>query len=185
MDLGAVPIRVSPIDHPEVVWCDRLDPARATIRSIPTPECGRGCGDTVLHDGERKGTRVYLGREVPVFDELQLLEEGSLHTFTARVVAPSASDVEVLEEAAPGRGVVVEDWQSSIHWMCKQCSEGSPHAHEPADAGEGDWNPERTLGVAAPSADEARTALVEWATQGTGRELRRIECVLERTRPRS
>jgi tetratricopeptide (TPR) repeat protein len=185
MDLGIVPIRVSPLDHPEVVWCDRLDPARATIRSVPTPDCGRGYGDTVLHDGEPKGSRNHQGREVPVFDELQLLEPGTLHTFSARVVAPAASDVDELAEGAPARDVFVEDWQSSIRWICARCSEGSPDEHEHPLADAQEWKPERTLGVAAATENDARAALQEWTKRGAARELLDLACVLARTRSRS
>lgn len=50
----------------EVVWCRRLDPARALIRNVPMAESGRGYGDLVLHGGEPKGTRSIEGREVSI-----------------------------------------------------------------------------------------------------------------------
>jgi hypothetical protein len=115
MELGAVPIRLSPVVHPEVVWCRRLDPARAVVRSVPTPDCGRGCGDTVLHDGAANGHRLLDGREVPVFDELELLAPGRLHTFSVRVVAPAQADVKELESLSIDHELMVEDWDSSIH----------------------------------------------------------------------
>lgn len=181
MNLGAVPIRVSPLEQPEVVWCRRLDPARAVIRSVPTPECGRGCGDTVLHDGEAKGSRIHAGREVPVFDELQLLAPGHLHTFAARIVAAGQSDVEDLEASSSDEELVVEDWTSSIRWLCQKCSEGAPHEHPVGS--EGEWQPERVVGVAARSEEGARSALTAWANGGSGRQLGAIECVLKRTCP--
>lgn len=179
MNLGAVPIRVAPLEHPEVVWCQRLDPARAVIRSIPTPESGRGCGDTVLHDGEPRGSRVHSGREVPVFDELELLAPGRLHTFTARIVAPVQSDMEELEVAASKEELIVEDWRSSLRWLCQKCSEGAPHEHPGGEQEE--WQAERIVGVAARSEEAARSSLTAWANQGRGRQLGSIECVFRRT----
>jgi tetratricopeptide (TPR) repeat protein len=178
MNLGAVPIRVSPLSHPEVVWCDRLDPARAVIRNIPTPESGRGCGDTVLHDGEPKGSRMNAGHEVPVFDELQLLTLGRLHTFAVRIVAPLEADLSALESASSGEEILVEDWPGSIRWLCRKCSDGSPHEHcgvEPSA-----WEPQRLVGVAASSEEAARSLLNAWASQGVGREVNALECVLKR-----
>src|SRR5262245_9044692 len=52
MKIGATPIRVSPDEMPEVVWCDRIDPCRARIRSVPLPESRRRYDDLLLHDGE-------------------------------------------------------------------------------------------------------------------------------------
>ncbi len=183
MELGPIPIRVSPMERPEVVWCRRLDPARAVIHSVPTPECGRGCGDTVLHDGAANGHRLLGGQEVPVFDELELLTPGLLHTFSARVVAPTQADVKELESLSIDGELMVEDWTLSIHWLCKNCNEGTPHEH-PGQS-ESNWQAERTIGVAATSEAAVRSVLTEWVNRGSGRRLDAIECVLHRTEPSS
>src|SRR5579862_2444045 len=84
MGLGLVPIRLDPDGNGEVVWCDRLDPARALIRNVPTLESGFREGDIVLHDGEPKGKRELNGKFVSVFNALERIAEES--------------------------GVVIEDW---------------------------------------------------------------------------
>jgi hypothetical protein len=177
MNLGAVPIRITPLKTPEVVWCRRIDPARAIVRSVPTPESGRGFGDLLLHDGEPRGKRLHGEREVSVFDELELLAPGPLSTFVADVVAPADADVEALV-AASGGDFAAEDWTSSLQMLCKQCSEGSPHDHEPHP--EPEWKPEREIGVAALDEAAARALLAGWAADGTGRAVGPIECVLDR-----
>ncbi len=179
MNLGAVPIRVAPDKHPEVVWCDRLDPARAVIRNIPTANSGRGYGDLVLHDGEPKGTRTNEGREVPVFDELQVLSPGRLHTFTAAIAAADPVDVEALDAATHGSELAMEDWTSSIRYLCKSCSEGSPHEHCAGPEDEG-WNEDRVVAIAAPSEESVRALLARWAAEGPGRRAGEIECVFRR-----
>lgn len=180
MDLGAVPIRVSPDDQPEVVWCQRLDPARAVIRSVPMAQSGRGYGDILLHDGDARGTRFHHDREVPVFDELQVLAPGRLQTFEVQIAAPTEDDVERLQESSRDRDVIVEDWGSSVRWLCQQCSEGTPHEHDHMDAPEAPWQADRIVGVAAPSEDAIRTVLGPWAGTGDGRRFGPIECVLKR-----
>ena len=182
MNLGAVPIRVSPLQRPEVVWCRRLDPARACIRSVPTPESGRGYGDTVLHDGEPRGTRMNAGREVPVFDELQLLSRGPLSTFAVSVVAPAPGDMEELEASSLDDALVVEDWPSNIRALCRECSEGKPGEHEHTPESERGWSAERVVGVAAASEAAVRARIMEWADRGPGRRLDGVECVFERAR---
>ena len=48
---GVAPIRLNPDATGEVVWADRIDPARAVLRSIPLTESGFRYGDVVLNDG--------------------------------------------------------------------------------------------------------------------------------------
>jgi hypothetical protein len=83
MKIGITPIRVCCDAHPEVVWCHRLDPARAPIESIPTPESGRRYRDLLLHDGEPRGKRRYRDKTLSVFDELAVLEKSSFRTWSA------------------------------------------------------------------------------------------------------
>lgn len=180
MNLGPVPIRVSPHERPEVVWCRRLDPARALIRSVPTPESGRGYGDTVLHDGEPKGKRLHTGREVSVFDELELLSAGRLATFAVAVVAPVLADMEELEAASIEDTLVIEDWPSNVQMICHSCSEGRPHEHH-APESESPWQPNRVVGVAAASEDAVRAGVQQWADKGAGRRIDGLERVLPRT----
>ncbi len=37
-DLGIAPVRVNPVEKPEVVWGRRLDPARIRILNVPLPD---------------------------------------------------------------------------------------------------------------------------------------------------
>jgi hypothetical protein len=180
MNLGTVPIRVAPLHRPEVVWCRRLDPARARIHSVPTPESGRGYGDTVLHDGEPRGKRMHAGRELSVFDELQLLSPGALSTFSVSVVAPAPSDMEALEASSIDDTLVIEDWSSNVKPICAHCSEGRPHEHEHADASEEAWPAEHVVGVAAESAEAIRAGIMRWVGEGGGRALESIERVFTR-----
>ena len=72
--IGPVPLRLHGTMGSEIVWADRIDPARAVLRGLPTPASGFAQGDTVLHDGAANGhVRNDAGRDVPVFDALQLL----------------------------------------------------------------------------------------------------------------
>lgn len=112
MDLGLVPIRAAPEEAAEVLWCRRIDPARAVIRSVPLPQCGRGHGDVLLHDGEPKGYRMLGEREVPVFDELGLLERSPYRTFEATVIAPDLEAAAELESRGGDNGIVVENWSN-------------------------------------------------------------------------
>lgn len=180
MRLGSVPIRVS-AEAPEVVWCDRIDPARAIIRNVPFPECGRGYGDLVLHDGAPNGSRMRAGVEVPVFDELELLRPGTLPTFAVEVVAPDERSASELEEMALSvDDLNIEDWTGSVRILCKACSEGKVDDHCSHSKASTAWEANRRFGIAARSASIAATLLRNWSEAGPHREVGEMDCVLER-----
>ncbi|HZF38186.1 MAG TPA: tetratricopeptide repeat protein, partial [Blastocatellia bacterium] len=51
MEIGLTPIRINPYEEAEVVWCRRIDPARAIIACVPLPQSDHRFGDLLLHDG--------------------------------------------------------------------------------------------------------------------------------------
>jgi tetratricopeptide (TPR) repeat protein len=165
---GPAPIRLDPEGHAEVVWAERLDPARAKIRSIPTPESGFRFDDLVLNDGAATGFRKLNDQEVPVFNCLALLFPSKFSTWVvevdlSRAGSSEANAVARLEELAQLSSLAAEDWSVSLHLLCKACSEGRPysdHEHPPTDAG-----PNRRLAIAAPNAEKARHLLDDWSSQ--------------------
>lgn len=167
MNIGMTPIRVSCDESPEVVWCHRIDPARARIESIPTPETGRRYHDLVLHDGEPRGKRNYRDQVLSVFDELAILEVSPYRTWKVDVVAASQDEVDELFRLTADRSdAALEDWTGSLEILCKECSEGAPHEHrEPPDP---PWKPERMIGIA--TTDDAVFHLIQkWSRSGRGR----------------
>jgi hypothetical protein len=167
MRIGTTPIRVNTAEKPEVVWCYRLDPARARIESIPTPDSGRRYHDLLLHDGEPRGKRRYGDEVLSVFDELAVLETSSFQTWSVEIVAPTEADVRELFRSIPDDcDAALEDWTASLEILCKQCSEGLPHEHAPDE--KRPWSAARTIGVA--TSDEAVFALIHtWADSRRGR----------------
>jgi hypothetical protein len=130
MQLGQVPIRLTGRQR-EVVWCDRIDPARAIVRNVPLPQSGHAWGDEVLHDGAANGYRTLRGREVHVFDELEVLRRSPYRTWEVQLEAVGPGEVELLEQVADAKEGSAEDWSVSVRWLCRQCSEGRPdHEHD-------------------------------------------------------
>jgi hypothetical protein len=148
MNIGLAPIRLEPKGKPEVVWCERLDPCRARIISIPLPDSRRRHGDILLHDGEPRGKRTMGGRELAVFDELTLLTASQMGTWVIEVDVASADALAQL--LAPLEGTEHEDWTDNVRALCAACSLGTPHDHDDDDRGAG-WQRRRRIGVAAPS----------------------------------
>ena len=131
---GFGPVRLHPDGEAEVVWAFRLDPARAELASIPFPESGHRWRDIVLNDGQPNGYRNHRGKEIPVFDVLQMLRPSRFGTYVAHVGLPKASVATSLAELAANQGGSAEDWTTSIRILCKACSEGRPHKAHDNDA---------------------------------------------------
>ncbi len=160
-DFGLVPIRLDPRGRAEVVWARRLDPARARIASIPFPESGHRFGDVVLHDGAAVGERRVRGRTVPVFNALERLEASEYQTFVLWAPHATRDAIRSLADLAEEDDCVVEDWSSSVRYICAECSEGPAlpeHDHRERES-------DRTLqpAVAARSYDQALRLAQRWS----------------------
>jgi hypothetical protein len=154
IDMGgmATPIRLNPRGDAEVVWTLRIDPARARVRSIPLPASGHRYDDLLLHDGAPNGYRKLKGQEVPVFDELTLLERSEYETWTVEVVAPAEDDVDELVERLRAIGAPAEDWTRTVRNLCEKCSTGMPHAHHGDELAPA-WVQRRRVAIAVSGKD--------------------------------
>ena len=138
-ELGSIVVRVA---GTETVWCRRLDLARASITSVPTAACGRRFGDVVLTDGAADG---YRG-DVPVLNELELLQPSEFATYEARVVCKSRADAERLRARFEKSEWAAEDWTGSLRKLCPDCSKTTV----PVENKKARWVKEREFGFAAP-----------------------------------
>ena len=170
LPLGPTPIRIGRTAR-EVVWTDRICPARAIVRNVPLPESGRRYGDLILHDGEPRGTRRLGDRDVAVFDELGLLERSPFRTRVLVVEADAPADVASLLSSLEGRVQHAEDWSGSVGFHCEACSLGTPHDHD-----ERAWQRERHIGFASRE-DVDDAPLQEWESAGPGRRVLGIDVV--------
>ncbi|GER15741.1 tetratricopeptide repeat protein [Variovorax boronicumulans] len=183
--VGLTPIRVHGDEASEVVWADRIDPARAILRNVPTPASGHRYGDLVLHDGAANGYRRRGEREVPVFDALALIAPSDHATYEVFVEEVQAEAIDALVRRFEEAGLSAENWTSSMQVLCKACSEGRPddqHNHAPGEppAAEGPWH----LGIAAREEAAARGLLDAWQQDNPEARLRDFRCALPAT-PRS
>ena len=170
-DFGLAPIRLNPDGDAEVVWAQRVDPARARLVSIPFPQSQHRWADVVLHDGAPSGYRVLNGSDRAVFDELERWQPSDVPTVETSVTAEGDGAVDELIAAVEAAGFAAEDWTRNVRVLCRRCSEGVVHAEHEAevlDAGEVHF-----LGLAAPLRDVERI-VEEWAT-GDGRACHFIE----------
>ena len=176
MELGLTPIRINPYDEAEVVWCDRIDPARAIIACVPLPQSDHRFGDLLLHDGAPNGFGKVEDKEVPVFDELQLIASSEYGTFEVIVSGVGPEDVELLSDLAAEQGLAAEDWSSNLRFICRACSEGSLAGKHTHDTGQTDY---LRIGFAAFSEIQAREILRKWLAEKRLAKIEEIDCLLE------
>jgi hypothetical protein len=163
LDLGSIPVRINPDANGEVVWCRRIDPARAIILSIPLPESGRGYGDLLLHDGAAVGYRMLGEHQVPVFNELELLTRSQFATFGLELKVDSKGDLEDFERECAAATCFAEDWSTNMRIICRDCSEGRPHEHGPENRPSDMPNEgPHQFGIAADSRKAVERAVSEW-----------------------
>lgn len=180
--LGPVGLRLNPWSGGETVFAQRLDPARARIANVPLPGSGHRYGDIVLHDGLQVGQRHWFERTVPVFNEIQRLQQSEFATFTVFAACDADEDVEALQGMQCAGVGLVEDWSAALRHRCLRCSEGIPHRHARHAAGnDAAWNPDRTLGVAAQSPAAVGRLLEQWVAAAPSR--RRLEAIDSREAP--
>ena len=160
VNYGLTPIRLNPQTRGEVVWCDRIDPARAIVRNVPLPESGHRYGDIVLHDGAPAGTRIRKGKEVPVFDALERLSPSSFNTYILDLPGSTESQRSLLGDVAFESGMAAEDWSQSVAFLCRSCSEGRPHESHDRDLG--DSRPELAVAAAAEDENTLRELIARW-----------------------
>ena len=176
-DFGPIGLRLNPWSGGETVFARRIDPARARISNVPLPSSGHRYRDLVLHDGAQVGERRYFEHNVPVFNELQRLEASPFRTFTVFVASESDDEIEVLQkQRGPGVGLV-EDWTPTLRTQCLRCSYDIAHKHRRHGAGDNEWDPDRSLGVAAHDEAAVRRQLETWVAGAPAkRRLDAIEC---------
>ena len=173
---GTACVRLDPAGLGEVVWGQRLDPARMVILNVPLPESGHRFHDIVLNDGASNGTRVNQhGTEVPVFDELSIWEVSEYSTFRARLHIPGDSAEEQLTELCVVHEIGIEDW-STIRILCAKCSRGNPGPHdceaEPLQDGS------KRFGFGAKKQEDLLRTLQEWASGNAGADFGTLELLL-------
>ena len=163
-------VRLDPSDAGEVVWGDRIDPARIIVLNVPLPESGHRFHDIVLHDGAPNGNRTRDGEEYPVFDALALWQPSDYTTFEVSLGVPSQGAEDRLVELCRERKVGIEDW-STVRMICAECSRGNPAPHECVQHIAGP----KPYAIAAQSEAAVREVLTEWVAEARDREYGAID----------
>jgi len=169
-------VRLNPRSSGEVVWGERLDPARLVILNVPLPESRHRFRDIVLNDGAENGTRVVNGVQVPVFDELGVWRASEYSTLRVRLLVPNDESERQLLQICDASEIGIEDW-STLRIICDECSRGNPGPHDCKARESEDGT--RNFGLAAKNYEEAVRALRKWATISEGTHFGDLETVFD------
>jgi len=116
--LGLIPIRLF---NGDVVWCERLDPARTKIITTPLPDSEHNYNDILLNDGVPDGYRKINGKEIPVFNEIECLVKSKYKTYSLKIFSEKDLIVEYINTIKDKH---VENWTDSLRFICNACSKG-------------------------------------------------------------
>lgn len=162
MDIGPSPIRLK---NEEVVWAERICPARAIINNIPLQDSGYNYMDLVLNDGAPNGTRIYNEVEYAVFDVLEIFEKSNYQTYSIGANVNSKEDILVLREICHSLNLGFENWTNSINMISKQASEGIPYKNQDSDLKKEEIVDEYNLAIATISKEQLNKILNQWKNQ--------------------
>ena len=170
-------VRLNPSHSGEVVWGERIDPARLVVLNVPLPESEHRLQDIVLNDGAESGTRELNNTKAPVFHELAIWQRSKYSMFRVNIRTEDASAQDILMEFCRSRKLGLDDW-SSIRILCAECSRGNPGSH---DCGAIQEEGRRRFGLAAQTRKDAIAVLRDWKESGDDAEFSDLEVVLNAT----
>lgn len=165
MDAATACVRLDPSGRGEVVWGQRIDPARIVVFNVPLPDSRHRFHDVILNDGAANGTRLKDGKEFPVFDELEIWKVSEYSTFRVTLQVPDKLAEDRLAELCDLRQLGIEDW-STIRFICAECSRGNPRPHDCASKPLEDGA--RVFGFGAKKREDLEQTLEEWLESCAG-----------------
>lgn len=109
-----VAIRIRIGKQQEVIWGERLDPARARINGVPLPDLEIGHGDILLLDGVPRGARELDGVSYPVYEVLERIYQHTAATYVIEAEVPDEAAQDTLFKAAAEANLPVADFDFNV-----------------------------------------------------------------------
>ncbi|QLG88435.1 hypothetical protein HQ393_09345 [Chitinibacter bivalviorum] len=109
-----VAIRIRVGKQQEVIWGQRLDPARARVSGVPLPDLEIGHGDILLLDGVPRGAREFDGVSYPVYEVLERWHTDTYATYVIEAEVHDEAAQDTLFKAAADLGLVIADFDFNV-----------------------------------------------------------------------
>ena len=110
LEMGGIAICLNPETKPEIVWAQRIDPARARIISVPQPSSGLRHKDIVLVDHEIGGHRIVGRKRVPIYPALGVWKKSTYTTYSILLEVDSLEQLDILSDLCRERGLGFDNW---------------------------------------------------------------------------
>lgn len=161
VEMGSVPVRLNPKGYPEIIWANRIDPARAYIESIPHPNSGKRYRDLILIDGAEQGYRIINNRRMPVYDELSVLQTSRYRTYAVELGDVDPLDVDALDRLCLAADLGFDNWMKATRSLVTHQSDKLPEYYN--DLLSEEWNGSSYIvGIASQSEEELIELLSNW-----------------------
>lgn len=148
-------IRLAMGDRFEIIWGKQIDPARALIQNIPSPEMDRRYHDLIMLDREIVGYNVVQKRRIPIFSELGLYKRSVYRTYSCWLDTADPSEIAVLENLCNTAHLGFEVWSRAVQLKTFQPQDQKPEYYDPGFFA----SPEREGVVVAIAAKQDRQVI--------------------------
>ncbi|WP_373974549.1 hypothetical protein NT239_13060 [Chitinibacter sp. SCUT-21] len=109
-----IAIRIRVGKHQEVIFGQRIDPARALVSGVPLPDLEIGHGDILLLDGVPRGAREVDGVSYPVYEVLERIYQHTAATYVIEAEVPDETAQDTLFKVAAEAKLPVADFDFNV-----------------------------------------------------------------------
>lgn len=113
LNLGFIPVCINAEHKPEIVWAQQIGPARAIIESIPQPSSGKRYKEEILIDNNPIAYRVFQGKRLPVYEELESIHLSSFKTYAVILETSNQNHVDTLISLSENVAVGFDNWSKA------------------------------------------------------------------------
>jgi tetratricopeptide (TPR) repeat protein len=156
---GMVSIRLAYRNTFEVLGAHRIDPARASIKSIPHPGSGRKYNDILLVDNTIQGYHSTGYYRLPIYDDLGVYKASTFSTFSCILLRTTEPDIQKLRDLCRDAGLGFEVWANASRAYTAKTAGRLP---EYFTFEEGEGLPELLVALAAKRKYQAIDILEAW-----------------------
>ena len=115
--LGGIVVCLNEKTRPEIVWANRMDPARARLESVPQPSSGFHHQDILLIERAENMHHILGTHKIPVFRVIERLKDSRIPTFSVELHTQENSEVQLLAHLCHQQRLGFDNWSMANRQM--------------------------------------------------------------------
>lgn len=115
--LGGIVVCLNEKTRPEIVWANRLDPARARLESVPQPSSGYHHQDILLIERAEHVHHILGTHKIPVFRVIERLKHSRIPTFSVELHTQENAEVQLLAHLCHRQRIGFDNWSMANRQM--------------------------------------------------------------------